>query len=176
MRRRVVKVAFLCLAATILLIAVPATDDSSDVMASEPPSYLYPYYPSHVTQEYGVSKVTTLLEKCTWFYSHYDRGTFDCSEMSALLEALLEVHGLHASIACGPAPFKSGSRHAWLIVETLPGIYVPVEAAVPRIVGPSDTYFDAYFEYDRLYETIYDALEYRASEFDWWNSIGDVGS
>ena len=161
MKRHLVNKASILFLGAILLAAVPVLGDCPDQVRSAPPqltelqeqipSYLNPYYPYCGVKQYGAHELAELLEQHTWLESHYKTGSFDCSEMSALLEKILEDHGWNTYIACGPTPFKSGSRHAWLMVETLPGIYMPVEAAVPRIVYRSDPFFDEYFEYDRLF-------------------------
>ena len=38
------------------------------------------------------------------------------------------------------------------------------------VVWWESPYFDNYFEYDRAFETIQDALNYSETEFDWWKS------
>ena len=46
---------------------------------------------------------------------------------------------------------------------------MPVEATEYSVVWWDSPYFDNYFEYDSLFETIHDALNYSYGEFDWWN-------
>jgi len=135
------------------------------------PSYLYPYYVLNGTQKYGIHELAEFLEQRAWLGRRYQAAGFDCSEMSAFLEASLEGDGWHTYIAVGPCPFGPDSSHAWLLVETSPDSYMPIEATAPAIVYWSDPYFDEYFEYDRFFETIFEALEYSPTEFDWWNSL-----
>jgi hypothetical protein len=97
----------------------------------------------------------------------YQEGVFDCSEMSAYLEWELENKGWHTLIIAGDSPFGSG-RHAWLLVETSQGKYMPVETTTMEIVWWDNPYFDNYFIYDYSFEDIQEALAYDESEFDWW--------
>lgn len=170
MKRHLVTIAFVSFVGAILLTAVPVVNDSPDEVTSAPPRYLYSHYLDSDIQQYGLYELAELLGQYKWVSSHYQRGSFDCSEMSAFLEAMLEVQGWHTYIACGPSPWNPDKRHAWLLIETSPGFYVPVEATYPRIVSYSDRHFDEYFEYDHLFETIYDAFKYEPRQFDWWDS------
>ena len=192
MKRYLVRMASVCFVAAILLTVVPLLHDSPDRVTSEPPLYLYSHYsdgdiqqqvtsapprclylhyPDGDIQHYGLYELAELLRRYRWLSSHYQRGSFDCSEMSAFLEVSLEVGGWHTYIACGPTPFEPDSRHAWLLVETPYGFYVPIEATYPRIVSCSEPYFHGYFKYDHLFETIYDAFNYKPTQFDWWESL-----
>ena len=99
----------------------------------------------------------------------YQEGVFDCSEMSAYLEWHLENVGWHTEIIVGDSPFSSG-RHAWLLVETSVGKYIPVESTNVGVVSWEDANFDNYFKYDGSFETIEDSLAYSETEFDWWQS------
>jgi hypothetical protein len=91
--------------------------------------------------------------------------------MSAYIEWRLENEGYHTYIAVGTTPWNPQGRHAWLLVETSVGKYMPVEATEYDIVKWDDPYFDNYFVYDRLFENIQDALNYNYDEFDWWASL-----
>ncbi|MDH5782446.1 MAG: hypothetical protein OEZ35_02085, partial [Candidatus Bathyarchaeota archaeon] len=97
----------------------------------------------------------------------YQAGVFDCSEMSACLEWFLENRGWHVKIYRGDSPFSSGT-HAWLIVETSQGKYMPVESTNLQVVWWSNPNFDDYWEYENKFETIQDATDYSESQFDWW--------
>ncbi|MBE9501140.1 MAG: hypothetical protein IMY87_01760 [Chloroflexi bacterium] len=181
MKRHLVTIASVCFGAAILFTAVPVLSDCPDQVQSAPPqvteqngqipSYLYPYYPYSDIQKQGVHQLTKLLEQYEWLYSHYQVHSFDCSEMSAFMERMLEVDGWNTYIACGLCPWNPDKRHAWLLVETSPDSYMPIEATVQTIVYDSDRYFDEYFKYDCLFKTIYDALEYKPTQFDWWDSL-----
>lgn len=127
------------------------------------------YYASLARQRFGVYDLDEYLDRWEWIEGSYVKGVFDCSEMSAYIEWRLENEGYNTYIVCGESPW-GGGYHAWLLVETSEGAYMPVEATEYDIVWWSDPYFDNYFEYDYLFETIHDALDYSQSEFDWWNS------
>jgi hypothetical protein len=127
------------------------------------------YYADLAKQRYGVDDLQEYLDRWEWVEGSYVQGSFDCSEMSAYIEWRLENEGYHTIIVCGDSPF-GGGYHAWLLVETSSGGYMPVEATTYEMVVWSDLYFDNYFEYDHSFETIQGALDYSQSEFDWWNS------
>jgi len=119
-------------------------------------------------QKFGVDQLASELNGLK-FEEEYQENIFDCSEMSANLEWWLENNGWHAEIIVGECPFGSG-EHAWLLVETSSGKYMPVESTTIEVVRWSFPYFDNYFKYDHCFETIQDALAYSETEFDWWNS------
>lgn len=124
------------------------------------------YYVKPKVQQYGVSNLEATVRELTWTRS-YEENVFDCSEMSAYMERYLENEGFHAMILVGDSPFGSG-RHAWVVAETTEGKYMPVEATQPRVVLWDDDYFDGYFEYERDFETIQEAVAYDSTGFDWW--------
>jgi len=126
----------------------------------------YFYYVLPEEQNLGVYDLDDDLYGYEWI-DPYQRGVFDCSEMSAYMEWELENMGWHAKIVVGDSPFGSG-RHAWLLVETSEGKYMPIEPTTIEIVWWDDPYYDDYWEYDRSFETIQDALAYSETEFDWW--------
>jgi len=124
-------------------------------------------------QRYGVDDLQAYLSRWEWEEGTYVRNKFDCSEMSAYIERMLENEGYHTLIVVGPTPFPSSDgKHAWLLVETSSGYFMPVEAAKEgahwQVVDWSDSYFDNYFTYDYLFETIEDALRYNYQQFNWW--------
>jgi len=126
------------------------------------------YYASLTKQRYGVDDLEEYLDRWEWTEESYVEGVFDCSEMSAYIEWRLENEGYHTYIVCGESPWGDG-YHAWLLAETSEGEYMPVEATQYELVKWSSPYFDNYFIYDHLFETIQDALDYNYSEYDWWN-------
>ncbi len=73
-------------------------------------------------------------------------------------------------IDVGKSPDGSNVRHAWLLVESENGKYMPVEATAMSVVYWSSSYFNNYFKYDHVFETIQEALRYGSKEFDWWVS------
>ena len=124
------------------------------------------FYYDKPEQKFGVYKLRDEIAGLTW-KKPYQEGVFDCSEMSADLERYLENKGWHTEIIVGNSPFGSG-YHAWLLIETTAGKYMPVESTTFRVVWWEDLNFDNYFKYDRSFETIQDALAWSETEFDWW--------
>jgi hypothetical protein len=124
------------------------------------------YYVKPEEQKFGVYNLDDELDGLEWAQP-YEEGVFDCTEMAAYLERYLENHGWHAKIVVGDAPFGSGG-HAWLLVETSEGKYMPVESTKIEIVWWSDPNFDNYWTYDHKFETISQALSYSENGFDWW--------
>jgi len=89
--------------------------------------------------------------------------------MSVFLEWYLENEGFHTKIITGISPDDSGVKHAWLLVETSDGKYMPVEATQWSVVYWDSPYFDNYFEYGLMeFENIQEAIAYAPEEFDWW--------
>ncbi|UCD26643.1 MAG: hypothetical protein JSV75_00435 [Candidatus Bathyarchaeota archaeon] len=124
------------------------------------------YYVKPEEQKFGVNSLGNELEGLKWS-RQYERGLFDCTEMTAYLERYLENHGWHTKIVVGDTPFGSG-RHAWLLVETSEGEYMPVESTKIQIVLWSAPNYDNYRVYDYRFETIVEALSYSETAFDWW--------
>jgi hypothetical protein len=130
--------------------------------------FQFQFYYIKPEQKYGVYDLSGYLSQLKWIRP-YQEGVFDCSEMSAHLEWKLENEGWHTYIVVGNSPFGSG-KHAWLLVETSEGAYMPVEPTTIEVVWWSSPYFDNYFRYDHEFETIQEALAYSETEFDWWKS------
>jgi len=128
--------------------------------------FMFYYVP--VEQRFGVDDLESYLNRWQWKVGAYAEGKFDCSEMSAYLERELENEGYHTIIVTGETPSDRTEYHAWLLVETSKGKYMPVEATQYKLVKWDNLYFDRYFEYEHSFETIQDALEYDYAEFDWW--------
>lgn len=127
------------------------------------------YYASLAKQRYGIKDLEEYLDRWEWSEGTYVKDVFDCSEMSAYIEWRLENEGYHTYIVCGEAPW-GGEGHVWLLVETSPGHYMPVEATTYSLVKWDNPYFNNYFEYDLIFEDIQEALDYNYQEFDWWIS------
>ena len=128
------------------------------------------YYASRCKQRYGVDDLEEYLDRWQWTEGAYTKGVFDCSEMSAYIEWRLENEGYHTKIVVGQSPSNRNVKHAWLLVETSLGRYMPVEATRFDLIKWDNPYFDLYFEYDHSFETISDALDYDYDGFDWWES------
>jgi len=141
-----------------------ATHEYSDWEYEDAQFYFYYVPPDE--QKFGVYDLEDELYGLEWTHP-YEEGVFDCSEMSASMERYLENEGWNTLIIVGDSPFGSG-RHAWLLVETSDGKYMPVESTTIEIVWWPNPNFDNYFEYDHSFETIQDALVYSETEFDWW--------
>jgi hypothetical protein len=122
-------------------------------------------------QEFGVYNLDYFLKHYQWV-KNYQADVFDCSEMSACTEWVLENAGFHTIIATGNSPDGNFGKHAWLLVEVEQGKYMPVEATAtsPYIVWWDNAFYSNYFKYEHQFETIQDALKYNTAEFDWWNS------
>ena len=129
---------------------------------------VFTFYYVPMEQRYGVNDLKSYLKRGEWKEGAYIEGEFDCSQMSAYLEWKLENEGYHTVIVGGKSPDGSG-RHAWLLVETTKGKYMPVEATAYSIVYWSYPHFDNYFEYEFEFETIHEALVYSPTEFNWWD-------
>lgn len=133
-------------------------------------SKFYFYYRYGREQRYGVDDLESYLDRWQWSDESYTEGKFDCSEMSAEIERVLENEGYHTIIVVGRCPFNQTGKHAWLLVEAVEGKYMPVEPTTYSLVKWADPNFDFYFQYDHEFETIFDALEFDYDEFDWWES------
>lgn len=128
------------------------------------------YYAGQCEQRYGVDDLESYLDRWQWIEGTYVEGKFDCSEMSAYIEWRLENEGFHTVIVVGQSPSNPEAGHAWLLVETSSGEYMPVEATQYALVKWDNPYFDQYFSYDHSFETILEALGYDYEGFNWWES------
>lgn len=133
-------------------------------------SKFYFYYAARSKQRYGVDDLESYLNRWQWSEGAYVRGKFDCGEMSAYIEWRLENEGYNTIIVVGQAPPKPEVRHAWLLVETSSGKFMPVEATQYELVKWDNPYFDEYFSYDHSFETIFEALDYDYDSYNWWES------
>ena len=106
----------------------------------------------------------------------YDANVFDCSEMAAYLEWMLEKQGFDSKI-CLADKFANGSiSHAWVAMYIPPRRYYVEPTAmntggfVFSTIKPYDGNYEDYSRYDAIYEDIYEATKNNpVSEFDWWN-------
>lgn len=120
--------------------------------------------------------------KCNWA-SLYQVNVFDCSEMSAFLEYILENKGFTTKIAVGGTEL---CNHAWLFVHFGGNEWQAVESTLPRRIGPGEEAilpdavgkalgimvisYQAYWSPRYVYDTIYEAETALPGQFDWWNS------
>ena len=125
--------------------------------------------PAAITPANGVDELADTVSNLRWKIP-YSRS-FNCGEMAACLERYLEREGWHTLIVVGKPPFdrRSRTKHAWLLVETSDG-YIPVEPTVPKVILPSNPYYDNYFRYSHIFETPYEAELRFPGEFDFWNA------
>ena len=92
----------------------------------------FSFYYLKPEQKFGVYDLDDELDGIRWI-KPYQEGVFDCSDMSAYLEWYLENEGWHAKIVLGDSLSGSG-KHAWLLVETSEGKYMPVESTSIKVV------------------------------------------
>ena len=137
-------------------------------MATAETAKFYFYYASLAKPQYGTTDLRDYLSRWQWVPGAYKHGKFDCSEMAACLERNLEIVGFRTRIIAGDDPSGSGEKHAWLLVETSPDKYMPVEATAYAVVEHDNPDFDNYFVYDYDFGTIQEALEIGPTEFNWW--------
>jgi hypothetical protein len=106
----------------------------------------------------------------------YDENVFDCSEMAAYLEWMLEKQGFDSKI-CLADRFANGSlSHAWIAIDIPPKRYYVEPTALNSggfmfsTIKPYDGTYRDYSKYDAIYEDIYGVTKSNpVSEFDWWN-------
>jgi hypothetical protein len=110
-----------------------------------------------------------IFRECTNWPELYTLGVYDCSEMSALFECMMEQASYPSCITASVE-----YRHAWALVKTEEQDegYLPVECTGMFIPweGSSLMSWDDYLDYDDLFETIYEAEEFCPGDYDWWNS------
>lgn len=92
----------------------------------------------------------------------YERGIFDCSEISAYVEWALEDAGFDTYICLG-------DDHAWNMVKVEGATYyVDASSGTPVITKKPPE------KIVKTFKNIYDAVDYFGSveQWDWWNVIG----
>ena len=132
-----------------------------------------PYYLNKTNFQNTPDEVKRLLGK--GFFTPYECSGFDCSEMAAYIEWKLECHNVTAQIATKDN-WAGGYGHAWVIVPLRGGKHLAIESTVSAMEGSRGaemiTYDPDYFDYDHLFEDIYEASEFfGACEWDWWNKL-----
>jgi hypothetical protein len=123
---------------------------------------------------FGVDKLIMQTNLQIFWQLCYEANVFDCSEMAAYLEYVLERHGYTAEIAYGV--MKGIGFHAWVLVyNNVADCWVPVEATSPT--GTWDWFafqlvtgnkLIDYLKPQRKWTSIYEVAP--ISEYDWWNS------
>lgn len=140
----------------------------------------HPYYNNAPRVSYNsldVDKLLTQISLQIPWQTYYEEHVFDCSEMSAYIEYVLERHGYIAEIAHGEV--KGSGFHVWVLVYNDDANYwMPIETTSPT--GTLDALIMALFQWipgaspiDYLHPTsryanIYDVKP--ITEYDWWHS------
>lgn len=109
-----------------------------------------------------------IFRECTNWVDLYTTNKFDCSEMSAVFECMMEQAGYPTCIV-GSDKYT----HAWCLVEMTDEPSLPVECTGMFIPweGSNLMTWEDRFDYDERFETIYEAEEYCPGDYDWWNSV-----
>ena len=101
----------------------------------------------------------------------YKQGAFDCSQMSAMLECILENSGYNTMI-------YSNNNHAWIMVEFKEGwlasectgcywVYPNEDVAWSYNPNGGFVYDPDYYTPDYVFESIYDVGNFM-NDFAWW--------
>ena len=136
------------------------------------PDPYYTHNSSYENKTYGgLNKFIDDFEyptKLVWSSAPTSIKSFDCSEASAYLEWALENAGFHAFIAT-----SRGQHHAWVVVKDIKVSENETKEFAIESTTLEITHCKArYRSYDRLHDTIYEALEcHPYSEYDWWSSV-----
>ncbi|MHC1687155.1 MAG: hypothetical protein AB9879_05545 [Methanothrix sp.] len=161
--------------AFILLCAVICGCMESPTTLSPSATIPSPYYAkADPWLDHSIFGVETLIG--SGIIRKYDINVFDCSEMAAYLEWMLEKHGFDAKI-CLADRFANGSiAHAWVAIDIPPKRYYVEPTALNTggfifsTIKPYDGNYRDYSRYDSIHEDIYDITRSNPlSEFDWWN-------
>lgn len=138
------------------------------------------YYSTDFFPEHGnsVEELRNLLKYEFELPHEYVKGVFDCSEIAAYTEWVLEDAGFDAYIAEGYYTGKGGAAvgHAWVIVK-IGSQQFYIDPTVMRkdddrtILIPPDGYK---VKPSAVYGNIFEAIEHDLSidEWDWWNVVG----
>jgi len=112
----------------------------------------------------------------------YERDVFDCSEMSACLEYILENKGFTTDIAGGKTP---NGNHAWIVVYSSSGeeyyvestmlcrvtsLHIFLQDVIAEALGIESLSLEYYQSPRELQHTVYEAEYSMVNEFDWWES------
>ena len=122
------------------------------------------YYSTNFFLEYRntVEDLKTFLSKLKLPHK-YERGVFDCSEISAYVEWALEDAGFDAYIVLA-------EDHAWNMVKVAGATYYVDMSSGKPYIFKSDK---RYPKIVKIFKNIYEAVEYYHSvkEWDWWNVV-----
>ncbi|NPV62692.1 MAG: hypothetical protein HPY61_08695 [Methanotrichaceae archaeon] len=109
----------------------------------------------------------------------YSQDDFDCSEMAAYLEWMLQKHGFDAKVCLSNSFVETNMPHAWVAVDTACRRYYIEPTARNRggfsfsVIKPQDGNYRDYDRYDGIYDDIYELSRAAPiTEFDWWSDPG----
>jgi len=114
------------------------------------------YYNNIQKRNQSVENLSMVLYQIPSLHK-YEKHVFDCSEMSAYVEWILENTGYNTTFC-----INNTEKHAWLNVETEEGI-ISVEGESPILLN--DLFM---MKTDVEYDNIYDAFQDNPSDWDWW--------
>ncbi len=168
---KVVSFILICLIMSGCLESSKTTDPARQSGSGQIPN---PYYAKvDPWLDHSVFGVETLIGP--GLLKSYDMGTFDCSEMAAYLEWMLEKHGFDSKICLVSQFGEDKLPHAWVAVDIPPKRYYVEPTArnqggfVFSIIKPYDGNYKDYSNYDGIYNDIYELSKNKPlSEFDWW--------
>jgi len=123
------------------------------------------YYSTNFFPEQGntVEDLRAFLSKLKIPHK-YEKGVFDCSEISAYVEWILEDAGFDAYIVLA-------EDHAWNMVKVAGATYyVDLSSGKPYIFKSDKRYSKII----KVFKNIYEAVDYYRSvkEWDWWSVAG----
>ena len=138
-----------------------------------------PFYKKGDPEYRSLAHLDKFLNSYIWSEDSYQRGKWDCGDMSAYIFNRLKREGFtHTDIACGKAPWdpESGGYHAWIIVKPLDCEEKAIEPTLFCRVDDNEAtlpFADAYFNYQSRYSQLYQARgEWAPGEFNWrWFEI-----
>jgi len=123
------------------------------------------YYSTNFFPEYQntVEDLKAFLSKLKIPHK-YERGVFDCSEISAYVEWALEDAGFDAYIVLA-------EDHAWNMVKVAGATYYVDMSSGKPYIFKSDK---RYPKIVKVFKNIYEAVDYYHSvkEWDWWSVVG----
>jgi hypothetical protein len=119
----------------------------------------------------------TFLDSYTWPDDAYQKGVWDCSEMTVYIFNKLQREGFRCYIAVGKAPWDPSLEglHAWVLVNTSDAGWMSVECTTFSRECHGD-----YFDYMGLFTQVYKAKRLwekvtgeETGEFvwDWWEEV-----
>jgi hypothetical protein len=146
--------------------------------AAKTPPVTPPIPSDYYTYECVIPSDVSMYDWMTWEWEHsYKADSWDCSQMSAAAECILENCGYNAIIA-------RGNEHAWLLVEFSEGwlayeatgcfwVYGDEDSLYPKVnyYNPEKTYNDIYEIWEREYKSYgINGRDNFLKEWGWWTN------